>query len=263
MLNKKFVANNSGLQHNIFFLTQYDTLQVGTFSACSNVTGLLVDTIRVTQLMHLYGGVALWDYAAGAPYLRIDMNPRGNSGTEGSAFKDGLFCSPHKFVGGPGSPGLLIAKKKLFTNIIPHGTGGGTVLFVSKTKHSYTKDVEAREEGGTPGIIEAIRAGLVFQLKASIGLENIQRREMYLARKGINQLHGNPNIILLGSKISPRVPILSFAILHPASKKLVHHNFISLLLNDLFGIQARGGCACAGPYAQDLLGIAEEVAEGW
>lgn len=235
---------------------------MGTFSACSNVTGLLVDTDSVTHLMHLYGGVAFWDYAAGAPYLKIDMNPRAKSGSQESAFKDALFCSPHKFVGGPGSPGLLVAKKRLFTNVIPHGTGGGTVVYVSKRKHSYTKDIESREEGGTPGIIEAIRAGLVFHLKAALGIENIQRREMYLARKGINQLHGNPNIILLGSKVSPRVPILSFAVQHPASKKLVHHNFISLLLSDLFGIQARGGCACAGPYAQDLLGIAEEVSEG-
>lgn len=208
--------------------------------------------------MHLHGCIALWDYAAGAPYLNIDMNPS----TEPSAYIDGLFCSPHKFVGGPGSPGLLIAKKKLFTNEVPHGTGGGTVVYVSKNKHSYSKDIEAREEGGTPGIIEAIRAGLAFHLKASIGVHNIDRRESYLARKGINQLHGNPHIMLLGSKISPRVPIFSFAIQHPASKKLVHHNFVALLLSDLFGIQARGGCACAGPYAQDLLGIAEEVAEG-
>lgn len=237
-------------------------MQVGTFSACSNVTGLLVNTNRVTELMHLYGGLAFWDYAAGAPYLPMDMNPRSDSSKEGAAYKDGMFCSPHKFVGGPGSPGLLVAKKRLFTNAIPHGTGGGTVVYVSKKKHSYTKDVESREEGGTPGIIEAIRAGLVFQLKSSLGLDNIQKRETYLARKGINQLHGNPNIILLGSKVSPRVPILSFAVRHPVSKKLVHHNFIALLLSDLFGIQARGGCACAGPYAQDLLGIAEDVAEG-
>lgn len=226
------------------------------------MTGLLVDTIEVTKLLHRYGCLAFWDYAAGAPYLQMDMNPTLEDSTDTSAYKDGLFCSPHKFVGGPGSPGVLIAKKRLFTNEVPHGTGGGTVLFVSKKKYSYSKEIEAREEGGTPGIIEAIRAGLVFQLKSSIGIDNIERRERYLARKGINQLHGNPNIILLGSKTSPRVPILSFAVRHPATKKLVHHNFIALLLSDLFGIQARGGCACAGPYAQDLLGIADEVAEG-
>ena len=212
--------------------------------------------------MHAYGGLAFWDYAAGAPYLKLDMNPRTDSGNAELAAKDGIFCSPHKFVGGPGSPGILIAKKKLFTNEVPHATGGGTVVYVTHNRHSYTRDIESREEGGTPGIIESVRAGLVFQLKTSIGLEQIHKREMYLARKGINALHGNPNIILLGSKISPRVPILSFAIRHPASKKLVHHNFIALLLSDLFGIQARGGCACAGPYAQDLLGIADEVANG-
>ena len=233
-------------------------LKVGTFSACSNVTGLVVDTDEISALMHKHDAVVFWDYAGGAPYLKIDMNSPHNP----AAFKDAVFCSPHKFAGGPGTPGLLIAKKTLFTNTVPHAGGGGTVVYVTRHKHTYTSNVEAREEGGTPAIIESIRAGLVFQLKEVIGCDMIHKREEHLAQKGIESLSKNSNIMLLGSKVLPRIPILSFCVKHPASKKLVHHNFIALLLSDLFGIQARGGCACAGPYAQDLLGIADEVANG-
>ena len=139
--------------------------------------------------------------------------------------------------------------------------GGGTVVYVTNRNHLYSQDIESREEGGTPEIIGSIRAGMAFQLKHFIGYSAIRRREEYLVKHGIATLRSNPNIILLGSKVSPRLPILSFLVKHEETKKLVHHNFIAVLLSDLFGIQSRGGCACAGPYAQSLLGLADDVAD--
>ncbi|XP_014661429.1 PREDICTED: probable cysteine desulfurase isoform X2 [Priapulus caudatus] len=230
-------------------------LQIITaFSAASNVTGIVTDTVAVGELVHKYGGLCFWDYATAAPYLKIDMNP-----TE-TGYKDAMFCSPHKFVGGPGSPGVLIAKKHLFRNPVPHGCGGGTVLFVTRDTHLYLQDIEMREEGGTPAIIESIRAGMVFQLKHEVGTDVIEEREDELCRKAFAAWKRNPNMRILGSHTSRRLPIFAFLVFNQETGKFLHHNFISVLLNDLYGIQARGGCACAGPYAQDLLGIDEDMA---
>jgi len=129
------------------------------FSAASNVTGILTDTVAVAELCHKYGALSFWDYASAGPYLNIDVNPTQNG------YKDAIFLSPHKFVGGTGTSGLLIAKKSVFKNPVPGGCGGGTVLFVTRDTHLYLKDIEEREEGGTPAIVESIRAGMVFQLK--------------------------------------------------------------------------------------------------
>ncbi|XP_078346786.1 putative cysteine desulfurase isoform X2 [Oculina patagonica] len=224
------------------------------FSAASNVTGILTDTVAVAELCHKYGALSFWDYASAGPYLKIDMNPTQNG------YKDAVFLSPHKFVGGPGTPGLLIAKKKLFRNPVPGGCGGGTVLFVTRDTHLYLKDIEEREEGGTPAIVESIRAGMVFQLKQAVGTNVIEEREEELCRHAFQVWQKNPNITILGNNKARRLPIFSMLIHHQDSGKLVHHNFVSVLLNDLYGIQARGGCACAGPYAQDLLGINETIA---
>ncbi|CAD5112093.1 DgyrCDS1333 [Dimorphilus gyrociliatus] len=232
----------------------YKTI-VASFSAASNVTGILSDTVKISEIVHEYGAYAVFDYACGAPYLKIDMNP------EGKGYKDAVFCSPHKFVGGPQTPGILIAKKGLFRNHIPHNAGGGTVLYVTKQTYEYLDDIEEREEGGTPAILESIRAGLIFQLKDALTEDAIIEREMYLKDKALKIWLKNRNIHILGNCALDRLPIFSFLIRHPETGLFLHHNFISTLLNDLYGIQARGGCACAGPYAQDLLSIDNALAE--
>ncbi|KAL8616796.1 hypothetical protein ACOMHN_017833 [Nucella lapillus] len=235
---------------------------VGSFSAASNVTGIVVDTVAISILLHRHGAIALWDYATAAPYLRLDMNPSVPGKDGALAYKDAIFVSPHKFVGGVDTPGVLIAKKNLFLNQIPHNCGGGTVLLVRQTGHRYLQNIEEREEGGTPSIVGAIRAGLIFQLKEAITPERITEREQQLFRAAREFWSRVPNLVILGNLEVDRLPVFSFLIHHPQTGYYLHHNFVACLLNDLFGIQARGGCACAGPYAMDLLGISEEQAMG-
>ncbi|XP_006812056.1 uncharacterized protein LOC100375561 [Saccoglossus kowalevskii] len=234
-------------------------VMMGVFSAASNVTGILTDTNKVSALLHRYGALAFWDYATAGPYLNVEMNPPSMDGSDCS--KDAVFISPHKFVGGVGTPGLLIAKRCLFKNRVPASAGGGTVSYVSREKHYYLKDIEAREEGGTPAITESIRAGMAFQLKDAVGTDVIEAREEELCRRAFDRWQHNRNLIILGCRKPRRLPIFSFLVRHEKSGKLLHHNFVCTLLNDLYGIQARGGCACAGPYAHDLLGISEKIAD--
>lgn len=233
---------------------------IGCFSAASNITGILTDDISVTVLLHRYGALAFWDYATAAPYVHVDMNPVTPGTDQGLAYKDAIFLSPHKFVGGPDTPGVLVAKKNLFRNPIPSGCGGGTVFFVSREGHRYLKEIEMREEGGTPSIVGAIRCGLVFQLKDSIDPAALEAREKELCQKAFAAWEDVPNLVVLGNTTVRRLPVLSFLVHHPKSGLFLHHNFVCALLNDLYGIQTRGGCACAGPYAQDLLGIDEQLA---
>ncbi|XP_072173689.1 probable cysteine desulfurase [Diadema setosum] len=233
---------------------------IGCFSAASNVTGIISDTHAVAALLHKYGALSFWDYATAGPYLRIDMNPASDDPSIDYS-KDAVYLSPHKFVGGVGTPGILIAKKKLFVNAVPHSVGGGTVLYVTRETHHYVGNIEEREEGGTPAIVESIRAGLTFRLKESISTDYIEAREEELTKLAFVKWKKNLNLIFLGSSRANRLPIFSFMVVHPKTGKMLHHNFVAVLLNDLYGIQARGGCACAGPYAQDLLGIDEDLAE--
>ena len=170
----------------------------------------------------------------------------------------------HKFVGGVQTPGILIAKKALFVKNSPQfGGGGGAVFFVTNEDHKYLKEVELREESGTPAIVESIRAGLVMKLKKSVSSEQILKREHDLMKKARLKLRNHPNFILLGNAFQDPndkyLPILSFMIKH--EDLYLHHNFVCALLNDLFGIQARGGCACAGPYAQKLMGMDQKLAK--
>ncbi len=223
-------------------------LRIGSFSAASNVTGIISDTERVSSLLHSHGALAFWDYAAAAPYLDIAM------GAPDGGFFDAVFISPHKFVGGPGTPGVLVARRDLFRNRVPTVPGGGTVAWVSPTEHRYRRDIEQREEGGTPAIVESVRAGLVFQLKQAVGVEEIRRREASFARRAIDRWKEHPRLEILGSHDAPRLSIISFRV-RSADDRYLHHNLVVALLNDLFGIQARGGCSCAGPYAHRLLGI--------
>ena len=150
------------------------TLKIGSFSSASNVTGIVSDTAGISRLLHTHGALAFWDFAAAAPYVKIEMNPEEGPNDGKLAYKDALFISPHKFVGGPGTPGLLVVKRCLITNLVPTVPGGGTVSYVSPDEHTYLADLTHREEGGTPAIIEAIRAGLVFHLKDAVGEENIE-----------------------------------------------------------------------------------------
>jgi selenocysteine lyase/cysteine desulfurase len=226
-------------------------LKIGSFSAASNVTGIVSDTHHIAALLHRHGALAFFDFAAAGPYVEIEMNPRG-PGLE-LAYKDAIFVSPHKFIGGPGTPGVLVAKRGLFKNRVPAVPGGGTVAYVNPLEHRYHADVVHREEGGTPAILESIRAGLVFQLKSAVGAATIRRREESFLRRAIASWRDDPNIDILGNPDAERLSIVSFMIRRPP--RYLHYNFVVALLNDLFGIQARGGCSCAGPYGHRLLGI--------
>jgi selenocysteine lyase/cysteine desulfurase len=226
------------------------TTLIGSFSAASNVTGIITDTVAVSTLLHEHGALSLWDYAAAAPYVPIDM---GSDADGNLAYKDAVFISPHKLIGGPGTPGVLVARRALFTNRVPDVPGGGTVRYVSTSEHDYHPEIEHREEAGTPAIIESIRAGLVFQLKEAVGPDVIEARESAFVRRAIASWEQNPAINVLGSHQADRLSIVSFVIRH--DDRYLHHNYVVALLNDVFGIQSRGGCSCAGPYGHRLLGI--------
>ena len=237
-------------------------LKIGSFSAASNVTGVISDVRAISILLHRHGALSLWDFAAAAPYVSIEMGPFAETSagreTDPLAYKDAIFISPHKFIGGPGTPGVLVARRELFRNRVPSVPGGGTVAYVNPTEHRYLSDIEHREEGGTPAIVESIRAGLVFGLKEAVGTEAIREREEAFIRRAIERWSGHPNIDILGNPALDRLSIVSFVVRHPApagSPRYLHHNFVVALLNDLFGIQSRGGCSCAGPYGHRLLGI--------
>jgi selenocysteine lyase/cysteine desulfurase len=227
-------------------------LRIASFSAASNVTGIVTDTHAVSQVLHEHGALAFWDYAAAAPYVDIDMMPRCDE--HPLAYKDAIFLSPHKFIGGPGTPGVLIVRRELLTNTVPDVVGGGTVAYVNPENHRYLSDPEHREEGGTPAIVESIRAGLVFQLKDAVGVEVIRAHEEDFVRRAISAWSANTSIDILGNRDAERLSIVSFIIRRP-SGRFMHHNLVVAILNDLFGIQARGGCSCAGPYGHRLLGI--------
>ena len=225
-------------------------LRIGSFSAASNVTGILTDTRAVARLLHEHGALSFWDFAAAAPYVEIDMNPAADP----LAYLDAVFLSPHKFIGGPGTPGVLAARRELFSNLVPVVVGGGTVTYVNSVEHHYLADPAHREEGGTPGIVESIRAGLVFQLKQAVGVDVIRSREADFVRRAIRSWSAHPDIEILGNPDAERLAIVSFEVRRPGGRRL-HHNFVVAVLNDLFGIQARGGCSCAGPYGHRLLAI--------
>ena len=220
-------------------------LKIGSFSAASNVTGIKTDIEAVSTLLKEHGALAFWDYAAAAPYVGIDMN--------GQAPLDAVFISPHKFIGGPGSPGILVVKKAILTNSVPAVVGGGTVLYVTPEDHRYLEDHERREEGGTPAIVESIRAGLAFKLQREVGTGEIEHREAEFVRRAVAYFTDCPNLEILGNTDVPRLSILSLRFKH--GDRDLHYGFVVSLLNDLFGIQVRGGCSCAGPYGHSLLGI--------
>lgn len=229
-------------------------LKIGSFSAASNVTGIISDPSALAQLLHAHDALSFWDFAAAAPYVGIDM---GSKTRPDGTYKDAIFMSPHKLIGGPGTPGVVVVRKDLLTNAVPAVPGGGTVRYVTPEHHSYLADPEHREEGGTPAIIGAIRAGLAFKLKDEVGVDRIRDLEHGWIRRAIDSWSTNPNIDILGNRDAERLSIVSFMV--NFGDQVLHYNFVVALLNDLFGIQARGGCSCAGPYGHRLLGIDNET----
>lgn len=235
-------------------------LRIGSFSAGSNVTGVATDVDAVTALLHTHGALAFWDYAAAGPYVPIDMNPPARDGHRSADLaKDAVFLSPHKFVGGPGSPGVLVLKQRLARVDAPTQPGGGTVDFVTGEDALFSDSLTHREEAGTPDILGAIRCGMTFRLKDSFGGDTIHTLEQGLLRSAIDAWSANPAIRILGPRDADRLAIVSFLVRH--GRGYLHHNFVVALLNDLFGIQARGGCSCAGPYGAALFGMDAEAGE--
>lgn len=239
----------------VLIMYSHRPLKLGSFSAASNVTGIRSNVRATTELLHHYGALSVWDFAAAGPHT--DMNLK-------DANVDGIYLSVHKFAGGPGTPGLLVAKRSLFQNEVPVVPGGGTVEFVTIQNQHYVDEIEHREEGGTPAIVESIRAGLVLQLHCQVGPDLIARREAAYLKQALHAWKKNPRIEVLGTNPkAERVSIVSFMIKSPDGTTHLHYNFVVALLNDLFGIQSRGGCACAGPLSHRLLGISDSRAAAY
>ncbi len=229
-------------------------LLIGAFSAASNVTGILTDADAVTRLLKRYNALAFWDYAGGAPYLTMDMDP--GQGLE----KDAIFLSPHKFPGGPGASGLLIIRNSVVRAARPTWPGGGSVAYVSPWAHDYLDSIAAREEAGTPNVIGDIRAALAFVVKAAIGPEFIAKRDRELRARAMAVWGRNPRINILAADNSNRLPIFSFTI-RDGEGGHIHHELVTKMLSDIAGIQVRGGCVCAGPYGHRLLGVGRQESE--
>lgn len=222
--------------------------KIGSFTACSNVTGIKTPYYELAKLMHINNGICLVDFSASAPYVKIDMHPKNPLEK-----LDGIFFSPHKFLGGPGSSGVLIFDSKLYSNKIPDQPGGGTVDWTNPWGiRKFTSNIEIREDGGTPGFMQGIRVALSIELKNKMGLENIFNRENEQLKTIFKNLSPIDGITIFQENIKSRIPIISFNI------EGIHYNLIVQILNDKFGIQVRGGCACAGTFGHYLLGINSE-----
>lgn len=229
-------------------------LVIGTFAAASNVTGILTDTDAVTRRLKQAGALAIWDYAAAAPYVEIDMG-------EGPQAKDAIAFSPHKFPGGPGASGVLVVRDTLAWSETPTAPGGGSVRFVSPWDQSYSTSLEAREEAGTPNVIGDIRAALALVVKDAVGCDLIAERDEELRLRALKAWSATPAIELLGQRAGARaLPVFSFRV-RDGQGGFVHHQMFTRMLSDCHGIQARGGCACAGPYAHRLLDLDRDASE--
>ncbi len=223
-------------------------MKIGSFSACSNVTGIITPFYRMASLMHRYGGLCFVDFAASAPYVEIDMHP-----ASADEKLDAIFFSPHKFLGGPGAAGILVFDRDLYQLQVPDQPGGGTVLWTNPWgEHKYFDDIELREDGGTPGFLQTVKAALALRLKEEMGLESMLEAEEKLKDRLLDGLAGDERIKILESEQRNRLGIVSFYV--PG----LHHNLVVRLLNDRFGIQTRGGCSCAGTYGHILLEVNRE-----
>ncbi|MSQ97896.1 MAG: aminotransferase class V-fold PLP-dependent enzyme [Xanthomonadales bacterium] len=236
-------------------------MRIGSFSAASNVTGMRSPVHEIAALLHRHDAIACFDFATSAPYVEIDMNPPANQ-YPGDASLDAIFISPHKFLGGPGSSGILVFNKRLYHEELPPSvSAGGTVDYVGPTSQDFIRDIEEREKAGTPGVLQILKAALVFEMKDRIGVAAIEHREHELLQRVFARWQNHPAIEILGNPDPRRrIAIISFN-LRDADGRYLHPKFVTTLLNDLFGIQSRAGCSCAGPYGHRLLGIDEERSE--
>ena len=221
------------------------SLLIGSFSACSNVTGYTPPYHELARIMHENNGYCLVDFAASAPYVDIDMHP-----ADKMEKLDAIFFSPHKFLGGPGSAGVLIFSKDLYKNSIPDSPGGGTVKWTNRWGgYSYISDIEVKEDGGTPGFLQGIKCALAIRLKEKMDTEKIRMRENELKVIAFKELNNIKRLHILADNITERLGVFSFYF------DGIHHNLVTALLNDRFGIQVRGGCSCAGTYGHFLLNV--------
>jgi selenocysteine lyase/cysteine desulfurase len=221
--------------------------KIASITSCSNVTGLLTPYYEVAKLMHQHGGVCFVDFACSGPYVNIDMHP-----ADKESYLDAIFFSPHKFLGGPGTNGVLIFNKNLYKNNVPDCPGGGTVAWTNPWgKHKYIDNIEDREDGGTPGFLQLIKTALAVQLKEKMGVENILAREHEMVQYIFENLGNVENIVLLAAEHQNRLGVISFYV------KDLHYNLGVKILSDKFGIQTRGGCSCAGTYGHYLLNLDE------
>lgn len=231
-------------------LKQYQNrpFKIGSFTACSNVTGIKTPYYEMARLMHRYGGVCFVDFAASAPYVEINMHPE-----DEEARLDAIFFSPHKFLGGPGSSGVLIFHKSLYHNKSPDQPGGGTVEWTTPWgEYQYISDIEVREDGGTPGFLQCIKAALAIKLKEQMGVGNILAREQEILPVLWDELQQISGLHILADNVRDRLAVISFYI------DDMHYNLITKLLSDRYGVQVRGGCACAGTYGHYLLEVSYE-----
>ena len=235
--------------------------RIGSFSAASNVTGMLTPVHEIAVLLHRYDAIACFDYAASAPYVEIDMCPEPGK-YEGDASLDAVFISPHKFLGGPGASGVLVFNRRIYQKDLPPSvSAGGTVDYVGPTSQDFIEDIEEREKAGTPGVLQILKAGLAFQIKDHIGVPAIEAREHELLMTTFDRWKDNPAIeIMCNQDPERRISIVSFN-LRDHRGKYLHPKFVTTLLNDLFGVQSRAGCSCAGPYGHRLLDIGYEKSE--
>ncbi len=225
--------------------------KIGSFTACSNVTGVRTPYKELARIMHEYGGVCFIDFAASAPYDEIDMHPE-----DPLEKLDAVMFSPHKFLGGPGASGVLVFDASMYKNLVPDNPGGGTVDWTNPWgKYKYVDDIEAREDGGTPGFLQSIKAALAFQLKEQMGAENIKKREEELLIRAFAGLDEVPGLKILADNVRDRLGVISFYI------EGIHYNLAVQILNDKYGIQTRGGCACAGTYGHFLLEVTYEKSQ--
>lgn len=224
------------------------SFKIGAFTACSNVTGIRTPYFEMARIMHEYGGVVFIDFAASAPYDQINMHP-----DDPMMKLDAVMFSPHKFLGGPGSSGVLVFDKSMYHNPVPDNPGGGTVDWTNPWgKYKYVDNIEAREDGGTPGFLQSIKTALCFRLKHQMGIEQIHAREEELLTMAFEGLDSIPGIRILANNERDRLGVISFYV------QGIHYNLVVQLLNDLYGIQVRGGCACAGTYGHFLLEVSAE-----
>lgn len=225
------------------------TIKIASITSCSNVTGLKTPFHEAAKLMHQHHGVCFVDFACSGPYVEIDMHPE-----DPEAYLDAIFFSPHKFLGGPGTSGVLIFNKKLYHNMIPDCPGGGTVSWTNPWgEHKYIDNIEDREDGGTPGFLQVIKTALAIELKEEMGIENILQREHEIVDYVFDALGTVENIKILAGQHTNRLGVISFFI------EDLHFNLGVKLLNDKFGIQTRGGCSCAGTYGHFLLHVDQET----